>query len=118
MIVAAIVFGLFHYVNWVSGQPLGITTMQVLGAMAGGLLFGALVLWTGSIWPSIFLHGLWDSSVSISQTLQAKTSPTGDVADVLFNPWSALANPQLIYGVLLLALWVFFDRTKRRAMSA
>ncbi|MEJ6398525.1 CPBP family intramembrane glutamic endopeptidase [Yoonia sp. 208BN28-4] len=117
VIIAAIIFGLFHYVNWVSGQPLGVTTMQVLGAMAIGLLFGAFVLWTGSIWPSIFLHGLWDSSVSVSQTLQANVSPTGDVAEVIFDPWSALASPPMIYGVLLLVLWVFFDRRKRKATS-
>jgi membrane protease YdiL (CAAX protease family) len=92
VIAAAIVFGLFHYVNWVSGQPLDVTTMQVLGAMAGGLLFGALVLWTGSLWPSILLHGLWDASVSISQTLQLRVSPTGEVAEIAFNPFSVLTS--------------------------
>lgn len=114
VIVAAIVFGLFHYVNWVSGQPLGITTMQVLGAMAGGLLFGAIVLWTGSLWPSVFLHGLWDASVSVSQTLQLDLSPKGEVTEVTLDPLSVLTNPEFVYGALLLAVWMLVDSRRRR----
>lgn len=117
VIIAAVVFGLFHYVNWVSGQPLDVTTMQVIGAMAGGLLFGAIVLWTGSLWPSIALHAQWDASVSISQTLQLDLSPAGEVAEITFNPVSVLSNPEFLYGALLLALWVFFDRRKRRTTA-
>lgn len=117
VLLAALVFGLFHFVNWVGGQPLGITIFQVAGAIGGGIFFGALVLWTGSLWPSIVMHGLWDAAVTLDQTITIASSgeATSEEAALdgpanAFDPVLALVlSPETIYGLILLALWAWWN---------
>lgn len=46
---------------------------QVVHAASDGLMYGALRLITGSLWPVILLHGLWDlGATSVHATLQAQ----------------------------------------------
>lgn len=113
VLVSALIFGAFHFVNWVGGQPFDITFSQVLGAAGGGVFYGAMVLWTGSLWPSIVLHGLWDAGVTISQTFMSKTStPPAAESGAGPNQLSALLSPELIYGLFLLAIWWFWSKRK------
>ena len=115
--VSAAIFGAFHFVNWVGGQPIDVTVMQVLGAAGGGVFYGAMVLWTGSLWSSIVLHGVWDTGVTVSQTLQSKSATVvAETAETTPSPVSALASPELIYGLIILGLWwMWSKRQKRRA---
>ncbi|WP_299749551.1 CPBP family intramembrane glutamic endopeptidase [uncultured Tateyamaria sp.] len=125
VLVAAVIFGSFHFVNWVNGQPLDATVAQVSGAAGGGVFYGAMVLWTGSIWPSVMLHGLWDSGVTISQTLAAKSPVVSDqVPDTDANAsaglslWEALLSPEMIYGLLLLFAWWLWSGRRKKAKTA
>lgn len=63
VVLAAALFGLAHYANWVHGKPFLETSVQVVTAFSAGLLLGALRLMTKSIWPSIIVHAAWDFSV-------------------------------------------------------
>ncbi|MFQ6552496.1 lysostaphin resistance A-like protein [Aestuariibius insulae] len=116
VLLAAVIFGLFHLVNWIGGQPLDITVAQVIGAAGGGVFYGALVLWTGSLWPSIFMHGLWDAAVTLDQTILDAEGSTADPAQSApaLDPWSALLSPELIYGLLLLGLWGWRQRHRSK----
>jgi membrane protease YdiL (CAAX protease family) len=50
LVLASLVFGLFH---WLS------STYALLATLAG-LYFGLVLMATGSLWPSIVAHGLYD----------------------------------------------------------
>ena len=50
LVVASLVFGIFHWLN---------TTYAFLAALAG-LYFGLLLMATGSLWPPIVAHALYD----------------------------------------------------------
>ena len=94
----------------------------MLGAAGGGVFYGAMVLWTGSIWPSVILHGLWDSGITIFETLQDKSPSAKDQimatdADASASPWHALLSPELIYGLLLLVAWWVWSNRQTRAQT-
>ncbi len=120
VLVAAVIFGLFHFVNWMGGQPLEITLFQVSGAIGGGVFLGALVLWTGSLWPSIIMHGLWDAAVTLDQTItianggEVASEETALVgAESAYDPLLALVlSPETIYGLILLALWAWWNKRR------
>lgn len=50
LVAASAVFGVFHWLN----------TTYALLAMLAGLYFGGLLIATGSLWPPIVAHGLYD----------------------------------------------------------
>jgi uncharacterized protein len=50
LVIASTVFGVFHWLN----------TTYALLAMLAGLYFGVLLIATGSLWPPIVAHGLYD----------------------------------------------------------
>ena len=61
IIVVSIFFGLFHYINFLMGNDLLYTGIQVVYATLLGFLFGYLFIKTRSLIPSIILHYLLDS---------------------------------------------------------
>lgn len=102
VILCAVIFGSFHLVNLVQGQPLDTTLSQVLQAGSMGFLYAALRLRLGSIWPVIILHGFWDFSVSImQQSAQLAGMETGVTSG--FHPLAGL--PVLLYGVFVFWRW-------------
>jgi len=59
---AAAIFGLLHFIN-LTARPLGPTSLQVLAAFQVGLLFAALRLRMGTLWPVVGAHALFDLAV-------------------------------------------------------
>jgi membrane protease YdiL (CAAX protease family) len=60
IILSALVFGLLHTSNLFAGYSLGFVVGQILLAFGLGLTYAVIRLRTGSIWPVIILHGLYD----------------------------------------------------------
>lgn len=60
IILSALVFGLLHTSNLFAGYSLGFVIGQILLAFGLGLTYAVIRLRTGSIWPVIILHGLYD----------------------------------------------------------
>ncbi|MFQ6548118.1 lysostaphin resistance A-like protein [Aestuariibius sp. 2305UL40-4] len=120
LFLSSLLFGAMHYVNWMSGQPLGATTIQVLHAAGGGFLYGALMLRTGSIWPSVILHALWDLSVGLnSATFGQDQDPSldavaaaGDMAPTFLGRIGEvlLYGNEPIYGLIVLLFWLRWRR--------
>lgn len=121
LVVSSLIFGLMHYVNWIGGQSFGDTTIQVIHAAAGGFLYGAIMLMTGSIWPGILLHGTWDAIVSVVSTIAAAeidvTNVDTDSLHVIDTAASGsgfgdfIANALIggfepIYGFIILYVWL------------
>ncbi|HEX6350623.1 MAG TPA: CPBP family intramembrane glutamic endopeptidase [Candidatus Dormibacteraeota bacterium] len=61
-LAAAAVFGFLHFIN-LTARPLGPTSLQVVAAFQIGLLFAALRLRMGTLWPLIASHALFDLAV-------------------------------------------------------
>lgn len=57
-------FGLIHLFNLVE-LPIGAVVFQVAGAAMLGVLWSALLMYTGSLWPAIVLHWLTNAAVNI-----------------------------------------------------
>ena len=60
VIFISAIFGVFHLGNMLGGAGLGVSILQVCATFASGMLFAALYIRTGSIIPSMILHGLHD----------------------------------------------------------
>lgn len=100
--LCGVIFGLFHLVNLISGQATETTLSQVLQAGSMGFLYAALRLRLGSIWPLIFLHGLWDFSVTIlQQSMQITGFDTSTASG--FHP--LVGAPLLVYGLFVFWRW-------------
>lgn len=117
LFVSSALFGLMHYVNWVTGQPFAITSTQVLHAGVAGILYGAIMLRTGSIWPSVLLHGFWDLVVALNGTLIGVRDPS-DPATAGSHSWMATAfnlmieNFEAVFGLIILAIWWRWHRRR------
>jgi membrane protease YdiL (CAAX protease family) len=60
VILTSVAFGSIHSLNvFVTGE-LGPALVQSAAAFLSGLMFIALRLRTGSLWPPILVHALWD----------------------------------------------------------
>jgi membrane protease YdiL (CAAX protease family) len=62
IVVISLIFGAFHIVNAFTGESLGSTIFQVVLVFFASLLDGVIRYGTGSLWPTIVLHFLWDAS--------------------------------------------------------
>lgn len=68
--VAAAVFSFMHF------QFFGFVPRILLGA-----LFGYLLVWTGSLWPSVFAHALNNSIVVVTVWIENKNFISGNAGD-------------------------------------
>lgn len=61
----SILFGLFHLVNIISGDPVSATVASTIDAFGIGTVFGVLYLLTKNIGVIVIIHCLWDLLQSI-----------------------------------------------------
>lgn len=115
VVLAALVFGLAHYANWVHGKPFVETSYQVLSAFSSGLLLGALRLMTASIWPPILVHGSWDFSVLLLGKVVALMPESHTGASLVTTASLAIALiAKPIFGTFLLMQYWQANRQIRR----
>jgi membrane protease YdiL (CAAX protease family) len=60
VILSSMLFAAVHLANLLSGLPLSYVIAQMILALGSGILFAAIRLRTGSIWPTILLHAVHD----------------------------------------------------------
>ena len=109
VVAAAAIFGLFHAVNAVIGQDIGLTAIQMAGATGLGLFFGAVTVQARSLWPAIALHALWDA-FALSAPVAFALLPQADPAAMPQPGPQALILPAL----LSLAARAIHRRWRRR----
>jgi hypothetical protein len=61
--VTAILFGVGHLINAALGLSVADTMTQVVAATVTGIVFGLVRVRTGSIYPSIATHGLYNAAL-------------------------------------------------------
>lgn len=97
VVVSALLFGASHLVNLASGDA-GTTALQATEAGLSAVLYGALVLTGGSLWPAIALHGV----VNVLVNLAAANTAGFDVGPGDYLTFTMLQVPVFVYGVHLL----------------
>ncbi len=60
-VISPLTFGIGHIVNLLNGADLLPTILQIIGAVAIGLLFTLLFYRGKSLWPCIITHGIFNS---------------------------------------------------------
>jgi len=58
-------FGTVHLLNALTTGDLGMAAVQAVAAFMTGTFLLAIVLRTGSLWPSILYHAAWDFSIGL-----------------------------------------------------
>lgn len=102
---SAVIFGSMHFVNFFEGQPLAGTAVQVVHATASGILYGAIVLRTGSIWPAVALHAGWDTSLAFSAEMIASPSSNTAEAEQNYFVTTAFIMFDGVVGLLAFNAW-------------
>jgi len=99
---AAMLFGLMHLVNLLTGaHPISVLA-QVFMTFGVGIGFGAVALATGTIWPLLIIHFFMDVGYSIQAAAPSQDNGT-DMADLLLNAGIAVALGLLTAGY---GLWL------------
>lgn len=65
LIISSVIFALAHlgsYGKYQDGSDLKKTKSSIYNTIVGGIFYGTLVIVTGSLWPAIFLHVIWNIS--------------------------------------------------------
>jgi membrane protease YdiL (CAAX protease family) len=96
---SSLLFGGLHLVNLLAGADPVATALQVIVAVLYGFTATAILLYTGSIWSLILVHGIQDFLAFATAGSIADTArPTaGEVVVVI-----AIMVPIAAYGVWLL----------------
>lgn len=108
IILTSVLFGGVHILNvFITGELLA-SVAQAVAAALSGLVFIAIVIRTGSIWPAIVYHALWDCLLFLAMNASnaAALQDATDVSDpapgmamilpVLFN------LPNIIFAFVML----------------
>ena len=103
VVTSALLFGLLHLLNSASAG-LDVTALQATEALLSAVLYGALVLVGGSVWPAVALHALVNLLVNVA----AENVAGLDVTVGEYATFVLLEVPLLVVAAVLL-------RERRRA---
>lgn len=106
--LSAAVFGLAHSINVLAGATVSSTVCQVIYAAGIGVLFGAAVLRTGSLWPSITAHFITDFPALLNKTLYETQGVLAEEAGIETMVFSVST------GILFILLGIYFVRRSKR----
>jgi membrane protease YdiL (CAAX protease family) len=103
--LTTLAFGAIHVLNVFMTGELRAALIQASAAALSGLLFIALRLRSGSLWPGIVVHGLWDfATFTIAAARSAEAQPGsggGPMTLMTFMP-VLLVLPNALYGLWLM----------------
>lgn len=103
MIWTSVLFGSVHILNALTTGEFLNALLQAFTATLSGFAFMAILVRTGSIWPPIIYHALWDfGTFSISASQISSESSSGDGAGWAFLLPVLLVLPNFLYGLYLL----------------
>jgi membrane protease YdiL (CAAX protease family) len=89
-----------------------LNPLQFPGAFAGGLVLGWLRHRTGSLWPCIWLHALFNGIVVAEANLVSNAADTTVRADLSFQPWWLDLSGLVLAGLGLFLLWRLLENKR------
>jgi membrane protease YdiL (CAAX protease family) len=103
--LTSIIFGVMHVLNGLVTGQFGLAAVQALAAFCTGMLFMAIRVRTGSLYPGIVLHILWNTGALLAVVAAAQKTggqqPSTELGLVLALPVLGVL-PNLLYGLWLL----------------
>lgn len=104
MIWTSVLFGSVHILNALTTGEVLNAFLQAFTATLSGFAFMAILVRTGSIWPPIVYHALWDfGTFSISASSAATgAASSGDAGGLTLLLPVALVLPNFLYAMFLL----------------
>jgi membrane protease YdiL (CAAX protease family) len=103
--LTTLAFGAIHILNVFMTGELRAALIQSAAAALSGLLFIALRLRTGSLWPCIIVHGLWDFAtftVAAARGGEAQAGSGGGPMTLMTFVPILLVLPNALYGLWLM----------------
>lgn len=107
--VSTVGFGIVHVLNVFLTGSLAIAVAQACAAMASGLLLVAIRLRSGSLWPAVAYHAVWDFVTFAAFLAHMPAAGSGDTEAALDGMplWApilpvAFILPIGVYGLFLL----------------
>lgn len=100
IVFSSLIFGFMHLSNILVGQSLFQTIMQIIQATSIGILFGSIYYKSKNIWSVIFLHGLYDFSIMLSDVNVIKECTYG-------TPTTSIAIYSTFSSILIILFYVF-----------
>ena len=101
--LTTLAFGAIHSLNVFITGDLRAAVIQSTAAALSGLFFIALRLRTGSLWPCIVVHGLWDCAAFLLAMASPKDPvPSTAPADAMSLAPILLVLPNALYGLWLM----------------
>ncbi|MEZ2126962.1 MULTISPECIES: lysostaphin resistance A-like protein [unclassified Sinorhizobium] len=95
------VFGLIHVLNVVQTGHVILAVLQAIAAFMTGMMFMALRIRTGSLYPVILLHTTWDC-LSLLAVVKAGGMQSGEALPPVIYIAPLLVLPNLLYALYLL----------------
>lgn len=105
LVTSSVLFGLMHLVN-VAEQSWNVTVFQAVAAGGLGLFFAVVYVYTGQLWLTMVMHGLFDL---LSFMATGTTTMTG--SQVTLADWLVVAGELLIF--VLLTVWMMFGQRRQ-----
>ena len=106
IVLSSLVFGFIHIFNVFTGQSLLDTLAQIANATLAGVGFALVYYKTKNIWSVVFLHGFWDFSVMIGESIYLtdcyNTKPTSEI--VLYT---IIISIGFVLAELVYCYWLF-----------
>ena len=110
-ILSSLQFGLLHLGNIVWGGQSAIYTIgQAISTGAFGFLAAALMVYSGSIWVPILMHGLCDLPMQFETAAQYTKKVTGN------GDWVSVIGDFIIYSAVGWVLIILSDSSKQRRL--
>lgn len=98
VLASSAIFGLVHAANGFATGDVEAALWQSAAAALQGVAYAAIRIRTGSVWPMVAVHGLWDFSLMTSAISAASQNETS----VLPVAALVIVLPLFIYGLYLL----------------
>jgi hypothetical protein len=103
IVLTSVLFGAIHVLNAVVLGDLRLAAAQAVAATMTGVLLIALMLRTGSIWPAITFHMVWNFGILLAAYETAQYPlPQSPLSPASYIVPMLVVLPNLLYGLVLL----------------
>jgi hypothetical protein len=108
VILSSVIFGAVHVLNGFVTGDFASAGVQAVAAAMSGVGLAAIMVRTGSVWPGVAVHGLWDYGLFMmgqSTGVTADPGPAGDIAAGA-EAGAGVVGLVLVVPVFLFGLWL------------
>lgn len=103
ILLTSVIFGSMHVLNSFTYGGFSQSVVQAIAASMTGLLLGALLVRTNSIWPPIALHMVWNFGLLLATfEVASQQLPVQPLTPQTFLVAVAMVMPNLLYALFLL----------------